>query len=197
MLESVIDRHIWPNVHTLDIGGRIAKISELAHVFPNLRRLTFFLEFSIKQEMGTAAPCWPELDYLETSAPLPSFPSPARRLQLQYPMGAKSGTQNDLKTLPLMEKTNPVVLSCTIAQSLPRTMIERMKAATPALRYVELMLTDGSYGRSMAPQDVLQWVVRAVIFLCRSPHPYPAPIPHVVLPTAHPPVRPSPTFAPI
>ncbi|TBU42327.1 hypothetical protein BD309DRAFT_813638, partial [Dichomitus squalens] len=50
MLESVIDRHVWPDVHTLDIGGRIAKISELARAFPNLRRLTFHMEFSVKQE---------------------------------------------------------------------------------------------------------------------------------------------------
>ncbi|EJF55574.1 hypothetical protein DICSQDRAFT_175732 [Dichomitus squalens LYAD-421 SS1] len=48
MLESVIDRHVWPDVHTLNIGGRIAKISELARAFPNLRRLMFHMEFSVK-----------------------------------------------------------------------------------------------------------------------------------------------------
>ncbi|KAI0826979.1 hypothetical protein BC628DRAFT_186587 [Trametes gibbosa] len=120
MLESIIDRHVWANLHTLQIGGRIAKISELAHAFPNLRRLTFFLEFSVKPETGPVT-CWPELDYLETSAPIPSFPSPARRLQLQYPIGATPGSHNssDLKTLPLMERANPVVLSCSVGSCPP------------------------------------------------------------------------------
>ncbi|KAI0708113.1 hypothetical protein C8T65DRAFT_576399 [Cerioporus squamosus] len=158
MLESVVDRYIWPNVHTLDIGGRIAKISELAHAFPNLRRLTFYLEFSVKQETGPAT-CWPELDYLETSAPIPSFPSPVRRLQLQYAIGARHGTQHDLKTLPLMEKTNPVVLSCTVAHTLSKTMLERMKTSMPSLRYLELILNSGSRA-SMEWHAFQEWVVR-------------------------------------
>ena len=162
MLESIIDRHIWPNVHTLDIGGRIAKISELAHAFPNLQRLTFFLEFSVKQETGPAA-CWPELDYLETSAPIPSFPSPARRLQIQYPIGARLSTQNDLKTLPLMEKTNPVVLSCTISNSVTETMLERMKSSMPSLRYLELIVNDGSGRPNMQWPAFQDWVVRVLV----------------------------------
>lgn len=160
MLESVVDRFVWPNVHTLDIGGRIAKISELAHAFPNLRRLTFYLEFSVKQETGPAA-CWPELDYLETSAPIPSFPSPVRRLQLQYGIGAKYGSQHDLKTLPLMEKTNPVALSCTIAHTVPATMLERMRTSMPSLQYLELILNSGGRA-SMEWQAFQDWVVRVL-----------------------------------
>ncbi|KAH9918702.1 uncharacterized protein BXZ73DRAFT_80484 [Epithele typhae] len=160
MLESVVDRHIWLNVHTLDIGGRIAKISELAHVFPNLRRLTFFLEFSIKPETGPVV-CWPELDYLETSAPLPSFPSPARRLQLQYSIGSKTGSRNDLKTLPLLEKTNPVVLSCTISQAVTPEMVERMSVAVPSVRYSEVVINDGSSGHtSLSYSDFDKWLDR-------------------------------------
>ncbi|KAI0646183.1 hypothetical protein C8Q79DRAFT_961367 [Trametes meyenii] len=140
MLESIIDRHVWPHLHTLEIGGRIAKISELAHAFPSLRRLTFHLEFSVKPETGPAA-CWSELDYFETSAPIPSFPSPARRLKLQYPIGMTSGSHNasDLKTLQLIERTNPVVLSCTVSDAIPATMLERMKGSMPSLRYLELV----------------------------------------------------------
>ncbi|KAI0360812.1 hypothetical protein OH77DRAFT_726864 [Trametes cingulata] len=150
MLESIIDAFIWPNLHTLEIGGRIAKISELARAFPNLRRLTFYLEFSVKQETGPAV-CWPELDYLETSAPIAAFPSPVRRLQLQYPIGASRGggshNSSDLKTLPLMERANPVVLSCTLSDAVPVTMLERMKSSMPSLRYLELLYTDGPCGR--------------------------------------------------
>ena len=161
MLESVIERHVWPDVHTLDIGGRIAKISELARAFPNLRRLTFHLEFSVKQETGPVV-CWPELDYLETSAPIPLFPSRVRRLQLQYPIGARSGSQNDLKTLPLMEKTNPVVLSVTMSHTVSETFLGRMKSSMPSLRYLELVVNDGACGRaSMQWQTFEDWVVRA------------------------------------
>ena len=162
MLESVIDKHVWPDVHTLDIGGRVAKISELARAFPNLQRLTFFMEFSVKQETGPVV-CWPELDYLETSAPIPLFPSPVRRLQLQYPIGARSGSQNDLKTLPLMERTNPVVLCVTISHTVSETIMERMKTAMPSLRYVELVVSDTMCGRaSMQWQAFYNWVVRAL-----------------------------------
>ncbi|KAI0365973.1 hypothetical protein BV20DRAFT_913379, partial [Pilatotrama ljubarskyi] len=145
MLESIIDRHVWPNLHTLEIGGRIAKISELARAFPNLRRLTFYREFSVKQETGPAV-CWPELDYLETSAPITAFPSPVRRLQLQYSIGATrggSGSHNssDLKTALFMERANPVVLSCTLSDAVPVTMLERMKSSMPSLRYLELVYT--------------------------------------------------------
>ncbi|KAI0746626.1 hypothetical protein C8Q80DRAFT_1271491 [Daedaleopsis nitida] len=159
MLESIVDKYVWPNVHTLDIGGRIAKISELAHAFPNLQRLTFFLEFSVKQETGPAV-CWPELDYLETSAPIPSFPSPVRRLQIQYPIGTTMGTQNDLKTLPLMEKTNPVVLSCTISHKVPETMLERMKGCMPSLRYMELIVNDSGSRSTINWQSFQDWVER-------------------------------------
>ena len=76
--------------------------------------------------------------------------------------------EHDLKTLPLMEKTNPVVLSCTISYSLSQTMIERMKSAMPSLRYAELVLTDGSYGRGLTPQDMQLWVLR-IIILCFAP----------------------------
>ena len=161
MLESVIDRHVWPNLHTLEIGGRIAKISELAHAFPNLRRLTFYLEFSVKPETG-AVTCWPELDYLETSAPLPSFPSPVRRLQLQYPIGSSSGLHNssDLKTLPLMERTNPVVLSCTVSDAASGMLLERMKSSMPSLRYLELVYTDGPCSRGgMEWRRFQEWTV--------------------------------------
>ncbi|KAI8986823.1 hypothetical protein BD414DRAFT_487143 [Trametes punicea] len=167
MLESVIDRHVWPNLHTLDIGGRIAKISELAHAFPNLRRLTFYLEFSVKPETGPAT-CWPELDYLETSAPIPSFPSPVRRLQLQYPLGSAPGphSPSDLKTLPLMERTNPVVLSCTISDTASGTMLERMKSSMPSLRYLELVYTDGPCGRCGVQWQAFQnWTERYVDIL--------------------------------
>ncbi|KAI1798340.1 hypothetical protein LXA43DRAFT_1056511 [Ganoderma leucocontextum] len=160
MLESIIDRHVWPDVNTLDIGGRIAKISELARAFPNLQRLTFHLEFSVKQETGPVD-CWPELDYLETSAPIPLFPSPVRRLQLQYPIGARSGSQNDLKTLPLMERTNPVVLSVTMSCTVSETILERMKTAMPSLRYMQLVVSDAIYGRaSMQWQTFQDWVER-------------------------------------
>ena len=160
MLESVIDRHVWPDVHTLEIGGRIAKISELARAFPNLQRMTFYLEFSVKQETGPVV-CWPELDYLETSAPIPLFPSPVRRLQLQYPIGARSGSQNDLKTLPLMERTNPVVLCVTMSYMVSDTIMERMKTAMPSLRYMELVVSDANCGRaSMQWQTFQEWVVR-------------------------------------
>ncbi|KAI0777538.1 hypothetical protein BD413DRAFT_467910 [Trametes elegans] len=161
MLESVIDRHTWPNLHTLEIGGRIAKISELAHAFPSLRRLTFYLEFSVKPETGPA-PCWPELDYLGTSAPIPSFPSPVRRLQLQYPIGATPGSPNssDLKTLPLMERANPTVLACTISESVSDMMLERMKLSMPSLRYLELVYTDRTCGRNNVPWHAFQeWSV--------------------------------------
>lgn len=172
MLESVIDRHAWPNVHTLDIGGRIAKISELAHAFPNLRRLTFFLEFSVKQETGPAV-CWSELDYLETSAPIPLFPSPVRRLQIQYPIGARHGPQNDIKTLRLIEKTHPVVLACTMSHTVSDSMLERMKSLMPSLRYMELILNDGVGRSSMQMQTFEDWVVRVpvvCIFASIGPH---------------------------
>ncbi|OJT11501.1 hypothetical protein TRAPUB_11973 [Trametes pubescens] len=166
MLESIVDRHVWPNLHTLDIGGRIAKLSELAHAFPNLRRLTFYLEFSVKQETGPAA-CWPELDYLETSAPIPSFPSPARRLQLQYPIGATPGSHNssDLKTLPLMEHANPVVLSITVSEAVPLTMLERMKGAMPSLRYLELVYTDACGRTGVRWPAFQEWVGRNLYIL--------------------------------
>ncbi|KAH9849638.1 hypothetical protein C2E23DRAFT_888121 [Lenzites betulinus] len=166
MLESIIDRHVWANLHTLEIGGRIAKISELAHAFPNLRRLTFYLEFSVKPETGPVT-CWPELDYLETSAPIPSFPSPARRLQLQYPVGATPGSHNssDLKTLPLMERANPVVLSCTVSDAVPLTMLERMKGAMPSMRYLELVYTD-AYGRAGVHWSAFrEWAERNIYIL--------------------------------
>ncbi|KAI0674182.1 hypothetical protein C8Q78DRAFT_989193 [Trametes maxima] len=166
MLESIIDRHVWPNLHTLEIGGRIAKISELAHAFPNLRRLTFHLEFSVKQETGPAT-CWPELEYLETSAPIPSFPSPARRLNLHYPIGTTSGSHNasDLKTLQLMERTNPVVLSCTVSDAVPDPMLERMKSSMPSLRYLELVQSS----RLAVPWHAFQaWTERHIDILRTS-----------------------------
>ncbi|CDO77534.1 hypothetical protein BN946_scf184912.g33 [Trametes cinnabarina] len=167
MLESVIDRHVWANLHTLEIGGRIAKISELAHAFPNLRRLTFYHEFSVKPETGPA-PCWPELEYLETSAPIPSFPSPVRRLRLAYPIGSSPGLQSssDLKTLPLTERTNPVVLSCTVSDSTSGIMLERMKSSMPSLRYLELVYTDGPCGRCGVQWNTFQeWTERNVEIL--------------------------------
>ncbi|EJF57415.1 hypothetical protein DICSQDRAFT_173966 [Dichomitus squalens LYAD-421 SS1] len=52
MLESIIEPHVWLDVHMLHIDGCIAKISALARTFSNLCHLTFHIEFSVKQEMG-------------------------------------------------------------------------------------------------------------------------------------------------
>ncbi|TBU22288.1 hypothetical protein BD311DRAFT_811636 [Dichomitus squalens] len=139
----VIDQHIWPDVHTLDINGRIVKISELAHAFPNLRRLTCHMEFSVKQETGPEV-CWPELDCLETSTPIPPFPSRVWRLQPQYPISQRSGSRNDLKTLPpLMENTNPIVLSVTLSHTGSEMFLGWMKSSMLLLWYMEMVVNDG------------------------------------------------------
>ncbi|TBU38571.1 hypothetical protein BD309DRAFT_1083963 [Dichomitus squalens] len=147
MFESVIDRHVWPDVHTLDISGRIAKISALGRAFPNLRGLVFRMGFSVKQETGPVV-CWPELDYLETNTPILLFPLRVRRLQLQYQISAKSGSQNDLKTLRLMEKTSSVVPSVTLSHTLSEVSLGRMKSSMPSLPYMEIVVNDRACGRA-------------------------------------------------
>ncbi|TBU39250.1 hypothetical protein BD309DRAFT_993897 [Dichomitus squalens] len=137
-IESLWHIQLWEYVHMLDIGGCIAKISALARTFPNLRRLAFHIEFSIKQETGLVV-CWPELDYLQMSVPIPLFPSCVRRLQLQNPISTRSESQNDLKTLPLMEKTNLVVLSITLSHIVLEVFLRRMKSSMLSLRYLEMV----------------------------------------------------------
>ncbi|OBZ77905.1 hypothetical protein A0H81_02134 [Grifola frondosa] len=142
LLESVIDGYVWPHLTALRIGGRIARFSQLARAFPNLRRLAFDHEFSVAAETGPAV-VWPEIDCLEASAPLPTFPCPVRRLQLCYTIGSHGSMQTsvDLKTLLLLERTSPAVLSCTVMAGTPKTTLERIAASAPKLKYLELVVS--------------------------------------------------------
>ncbi|TBU21508.1 hypothetical protein BD311DRAFT_812246 [Dichomitus squalens] len=125
MLESFMGRHVLWDVHTLDIGGRIVKISELTRAFPNPRRLTCHMEFSVEQETGPV---------------------------LQYAIGMRSGSQNDLKTLLLMKKTNLVMLSVTLSHTVSEVFLGPMKSLILSLRYMEMAVNDGACGHAS-----MQW----------------------------------------
>ncbi|KAI0915596.1 hypothetical protein AcV5_003777 [Taiwanofungus camphoratus] len=182
LLASLDKHYVSPSVRELGLGGSIPELSRISRAYPSVRTIVFEPECSVAEEEPPTA-YWQSLDRVEMGAPLPFFSCNVRRLELRYVLGiALPRLKQDavaVRTMTLLEQTNPVVLSCVVSMAVGEDTIQQLAAALPKLKFLELVLSPHEVGSCDEVFEFESWMTRYMalfekvplvgVSLCRRP----------------------------
>ena len=138
-LPASLETSVFPHVHSLVLGGYAPPLSTMAEAFPNVR-IGRFHNFrpSGKAMVGVEWVNWPSLDTIEISTLLP-LASRVRHIRLGAGLILNPHTPSETVSglLNILQRTQPVVLSCTIS-GLPPGLFEGLVANVRSIRYLEM-----------------------------------------------------------